>query len=113
LQQRLRQPCIERNIVFRVFRLYIVYPATNYAALHQHGAILKIEIAPLQAEYLADPKPQALRDQNHRAVWLAQMLEQFKELIHGENPWPLQTLACIIRPHRSAHLKTRCMTPRT
>jgi hypothetical protein len=27
------------------------------------------------------------------------MLEQFKELVHGENPWPLEPLASILHAH--------------
>ena len=62
---------------------HIIYPATPYTTLHQHGAILKIEFAPLRAEYFADPKSQALRDQNHRAVWFCKVLEQFTVRTRG------------------------------
>ena len=126
MQQHLRQTSIERNIVSRIFRLHIVHPAAYHASLNQHRAILEIEIAPLQAQNLANSKAQALCDQNHRPVWFAQMLEQLKKLAHVKDPWPFEPLASIFHahqrngflpsstmPHRSAHLKTRCMVPRT
>jgi hypothetical protein len=59
-----------------------------------------MEVAPLQAQNLADPETQTLRDQNHRAVWFAQMLEQFEELVHAENPWTPHTLARILHAHQ-------------
>src|SRR5271166_3188560 len=99
-QQDFSQPWIKRNLILRVFRLHIIHPATDNASLNQNGALLKIEVAPLQSENLADSKPQALRDQHHRAVWLAQMLEQFEELANFENPWALQPFACILHSHQ-------------
>ena len=99
MQQRLGQMSIERNIIFRIFRLHIVHPAAHHASLNQHRAILKVEIAPLQAENLAHAKAQALCDQNHRSAWIVEVLEQFKELSHVQNPWPLQSFACVFHAH--------------
>ena len=100
LQQHLRQTSIERNIVSRIFRLHVVHPSAHHASLDQNRAIPEIEIAPLQAQNLADAKAQALCDQNHRSVRFAQMLEQFKELVHVEDSWPLEPLASILHAHQ-------------
>src|SRR5580658_2749867 len=100
LQQHFRQTSIERNIVSRIFRLHVVHPSAHHASLDQNRAILEIEIAPLQAQNLANAKAQALCDQDHRSVRFAQMLEQFKELVHVKDPWPLEPLASILHAYQ-------------
>ncbi len=100
MQQRLGQTSIERNIIFRIFRLHIVHSAAHHASLNQYGAILEVEIAPLQPENFANAKAQALCNQYHRSAWIVEVLEQFKELSHVQNPRPLQSFACVFHAHQ-------------
>jgi hypothetical protein len=61
----------------------------------------KVEVAPLQAQALADAKSRALRHHDHRSVRLREMLEHLEELSRFEDLGPLQPLAYILDAHQS------------
>ena len=56
---------IHRHAVTRVLGFYLIHSAVYNASLNQQCHVIKIEIAPLESQDLAHPKPQIVGDGHH------------------------------------------------
>src|SRR5216684_9314883 len=71
---------IDREVIFRVFRLDLIYDAVHHGACHLHCEFSEVDVWPLQRQDFADTKSQALCHNHHRAVRFREQFE-YREIL--------------------------------
>jgi hypothetical protein len=101
LSKQLLQCWIDWHRSLRVFCLGLSdlakYPRTANLQL----AFLPIEVAPVQAEYLADPQTQTCPNDSHGAIRLRDVFQNLAELFYGQYDRLTHALGGVSHPHEA------------